>query len=152
MSKFSSALKLNSLIILLVMFSGNEILGQSTVTTGTLSINLSGFSDNLGQAIVFLYRKDDKIPSVPFLQISGPIKNHESVILIKEIPFGDYAIIVSHDKNSNGIIDHKWGFPAEPLGYSNNWEFTLFSGMPNFEKLRFTFSDSKRSCQIQLGK
>ena len=43
----------------------------------------------------------------------GPYRTSESLTWQ---PYGDYAAILVHDKNKNGIIDHKWGIPAEPLG------------------------------------
>jgi outer membrane protein len=57
------------------------------------------------------------------------------------LAFGDYAVVVLHDGNDNGEVDHNFlGLPTEPLGFSNGFKLGLFSGKPTFEKLRFTFS------------
>ena len=67
-----------------------------------------------------------------------------------DLPFGDYAAIFVHDRNGNDKIDHRLGIPNEPLGYTNNWKLSLFSGMPTFEKLRFTFSASMNHFVIKM--
>jgi len=55
-------------------------------------------------------------------------------------PYGEYSAILWHDVNGNGTLDHRWEIPAEPMGFSNNWELSILSGMPSFEKLRFEFT------------
>jgi len=63
---------------------------------------------------------------------------------------GEYAAILAHVRNKNGIIDHKWGIPAEPLGYTNNWKLGLFSEMPNFGKLKFNYSSSGNKVLVKM--
>ena len=88
---------------------------------------------------MFLFRKDDKIPSNPFKIISAAIKDKKATFEVPNLAFDDYAAIILHDENDNGKIDHSMGFPSEQLGYSNNWELGFFTGMPTFSKLKFQF-------------
>jgi uncharacterized protein (DUF2141 family) len=76
------------------------------------------------------------------------IVNNEAKVDFQNLPFREYAIIVVHDLNLNDVIDHKWGFPAEPLGYSNKWKLSLFSGMPTFDKLKFVFDKSNQNYSV----
>ncbi len=133
------------LLLLTVVYS------QKCSTTGTLTFNVTGFADNSGQVIVQLFRKDDKVPTQPFKQVKAGIFNKTAVVVVPDLAFGDYGAIVVHDKNSNGIIDHRWGIPAEPLGYTNNWELSLFSGMPTFDKLRFSFGPSRDKYTVSMN-
>jgi uncharacterized protein (DUF2141 family) len=123
---------------------------QKSAPTGTLTFNISGFSDNTGQVLVQLFRKEDKVPKNPLKVVKAVISNQAAVVQIENFSFGEYAAIVVHDKNSNEIIDHRWGMPNEPLGYTNNWQLTLFSGMPTFEKLKFTFNKSANKYEIVI--
>ncbi len=123
---------------------------QTEKHTGPLTIQVTGFEDNSGQAILLLYRPEDDVPKKPFTRINAEIVNKESVFQVKDLPYGDYAAIIVHDQNKNGIIDHKWGMPAEPLGYTNNWRLSLFSGMPSFEKLKFHYSASSNMILIRI--
>lgn len=115
----------------------------STITfaqqTGSLKIEGTNFSSEKGKAIVNLFRKEDDVPNKPYLQASAKIENGKAVIVFENLPYGDYAAILYHDENNNGTLDHRLGFPNEPMGFSNDWKLTLFSGMPNFEKLSFAF-------------
>ena len=133
--------------VLLILYSAISIFSiegfsQTENPPGTLTFKVTGFESNTGKAILLLYRPEDDVPKKPFMHINTEIINQESVIRVKNLPYGEYAAIIVHDKNKNGIIDHKWGMPAEPLGYTNNWKLSLFSGMPNFEKLKFHYSES----------
>jgi uncharacterized protein (DUF2141 family) len=83
--------------------------------------------------------------------MKGKIENGKAEIVFKNILYGDYAAILLHDENSNGVIDHTSGITSEPLGYTNNWRLTLFSGKPNFEKLKFNFSEQNTKQTIAIS-
>ncbi|MFA6455209.1 MAG: DUF2141 domain-containing protein [Bacteroidota bacterium] len=117
--------------------------------TESLTIHAEQFQHNNGLAVVSLFRAEDDMPKKPFRKVSGIIMNGKAVIVIDSIPHGEYAAIVFHDENSDGEVDHRWGFPAEPMGFSNGWRLTLFSGMPSFKKLRFEYSESQ--CEYTIG-
>ncbi|MBL4624071.1 MAG: DUF2141 domain-containing protein [Flavobacteriales bacterium] len=118
---------------------------------GTLTIKADNFSNNKGQAVIKLFQKDDDVFGDAFIQLSETIKNGTVVFTFENIPFEDYAATIFHDENSNGILDHKFAFPNEPMGFSNDWRFTVFSGMPNFTKLSFKFSILKSEYQININ-
>lgn len=116
-------------------------LGRLTVHTGQLR-------HALGKVVVCLYREQDELPKYPFRQESSVIVDGSSTVIFEDLPFGSYAAILYHDENNNGILDHKFLLPAEPMGFSNHWKLTLLSGMPDFQKLRFTFSEQSLTLSI----
>lgn len=136
-----------SFILLLLVSKG---FSQAAKTTGTLTFYITGFADNSGQVLIELYRKYDKVPTKPFKQVKGNIVNKAAVVAIDNFAYGDYAAIIVHDQNGNGVIDHKFGMPNEPLGYTNNWHLSLFSGMPSFDKLKFAFAVGKDKFYIAM--
>ena len=138
-----------SLFTILLLFSGGGF-AQTAKPGEALTIHVTGFEKHAGQALVCLYRKADKVPMKPFMQVKGEIINKASDITVPGIPYGEYAAIVVHDLNSNGRIDHRWGLPAEPMGYTNNWKLGLFSGMPTFEKLKFIFSATRSTIVVKM--
>jgi uncharacterized protein (DUF2141 family) len=117
---------------------------------GTLTFGITGITENTGQIIVQLFRQQDDVPSSPYMKVKAGIKLNKVVVVIEKLSYGDYAAIILHDKNSNGETDHSWGIPSEPLGFTNNWELSLFSGMPSFEKLKFTFSSTNNLIKIDM--
>ena len=128
---------------LLIFLLSNALTSYSQTTNGILTVNTSDFNNDKGKAILFQFRKDDKIPSGPYKTITAEIKDRNAAFQISNIPYGNYAIILLHDENDNGKIDHSLGLPSEQLGYSNNWELGFFTGMPTFSKLKFLFSASE---------
>lgn len=109
---------------------------------GTLTIDATNFANNKGVANIQLFREQDDIPKKPFMNVKGEIVNGKAKMMFSEIPFGNYAAILFHDENADGILDHKFGFPNENMGFSNQWKLSLFSGMPSFIKLEFKFDDT----------
>ena len=128
------------LVTAAILFLAPGLYSQTDLTKGKLTFNLTGFEDNAGQVLVELFRREDKVPAKPFMEVTAKIINREAVVTIENLPYGVYAAIIVHDKNSNGHIDHRMGMPSEPLAYPNNWKLTLLSGMPTFDKLKFSFS------------
>lgn len=119
--------------------------------TGTLTIKATHFEHTNGVAVVQLFREQDDIPEKPFMKSTGAIVNQESTITLPNIPYGEYAAILFHDENANGLLDHKFGFPNEPISFSNEWSLSFFSGMPTFKKLKFSFiaKDPKQVIRIE---
>lgn len=119
-------------------------------TEGTLTINTTSFNNDKGKAVLFLFRKDDGIPNSPFKTLSADIKDGKASFQFQNLAYGEYAIILLHDENSNEKIDHSFGMPGEQLGYSNNWELGFFTGMPSFTKLKFQFSATAKTQSINI--
>jgi uncharacterized protein (DUF2141 family) len=62
---------------------------------------------------------------------------------------GEYAIVVVHDANDNGVFDAGLlGFGGESVGYSNNASSWL--GRPNFEDAKFTVNQAGQKIEISL--
>jgi uncharacterized protein (DUF2141 family) len=117
---------------------------------GLLTVITSGYNNDNGKAVLLLFRKDDKIPSSPFKTYTAKISNKRAVPEIQNLAFDNYAIILHHDGNGNGKIDHLMGLPNEQLGYSNNWTLGFTTGMPTFSKLKFQFSAIKHTQEIGI--
>ena len=120
-------------------------------STKALTINSTGFDNNQGKGVLLVFRKSDPIPESPFKTYHAAIKNYRSEFVIEDLPVGEYAIILLHDANNNGKIDHSYGFPSEQLGYSNDWKLGFFTGLPTFEKLKFTRTEISTDLNINIS-
>ena len=136
--------------IILIAFFSKPTTSVQINQIGTLTVDISNLKSDEGQVLVQLYRKTDKVPSAPFVILKSKIINNKADVDFENLSFNDYAIIVVHDVNSNDIIDHKWGFSAEPLGYSNEWKLSLLSGMPTFDKLKFALAKRKQNYPVKM--
>ena len=123
---------------------------QAQNATGTITFRIMNFKHDQGGAIVNLFRTEDNLPKEPFRQERATIINGIAIVKFENLKYGVYAAIAFHDENSNGELDHSWGIPSEPIGFTNRWKLSLFSGMPNFNKLKFIFSQQINECNIEL--
>jgi uncharacterized protein (DUF2141 family) len=133
-----------SICFLLIVFYCNA------QPSGTLTIEATNFQSDKGVAVVHLFRKQDDVPKNPFLETTHAIVNGKAIIVFHNLLYGEYAVLLFHDENSNRKLDHRFGLPNEPMGFSSNWKLSLFSGMPTFNKLRFEFSESKSEFTIMI--
>jgi len=126
-------------------------LAQAGTSVGTLRIDVVGFTSARGHGEVKLFRKGENLHGKPFRHVRATPSAGKSSFVFSELPYGNYAVVVFHDENDNGAIDHNiLGLPAEALGFSGGFSLGLFSGMPTFEKLKFAFAVPARTLQIRV--
>lgn len=69
------------------------------------------------------------------------VEDSTETIIIDDLPKGEYAFILYHDKNSDGKMNRKFiGIPKEPYGFSNNIRPKL--SKPTFEECKFLLDDN----------
>lgn len=62
-----------------------------------------------------------------------------STCILPDVPAGEYALLVFHDKNTSGDLDKNFiGIPREPVGFSRGYRPT---GPPAFDRAKFQVSD-----------
>ncbi|MBI3772529.1 MAG: DUF2141 domain-containing protein [Gammaproteobacteria bacterium] len=133
-----------------LIFSGTALAADSS---GTLSIQVHGFSHERGHAVANLFREGDDVlkPDKAYRREQAEIHDGSATINFPNLAYGKYAVSVFHDENGNGKLDHNvFRFPAESFGFSNNFHLGLFSGFPSFEKLQFPFSADTGVLEITL--
>jgi len=116
-----------------------------------LRIEVAGFTADGGQLGVNIFRSDDEMFEHPYKVVYANIQDRHAAVTLRDLPLGDYAIVAYHDQNSNGKLDHHvLGFPQEPIGYSSDYRFGLFSGMPTFDKLKFHYQQQVQQLAIHI--
>ncbi len=76
-----------------------------------------------------------------FKKYKVAVENNTETIIIDDLPKGEYAFILYHDKNSDGKMNRKLiGIPKEPFGFSNNVR-PKFS-KPTFDECMFLLDDN----------
>lgn len=116
-----------------------------------LVVEVSGFKNDSGHAIAKLFIPDDDVIKKGRQEVFGDIRNGRSTLTFSKLPAGEYAVVVFHDANDNGTIDHNLlGFPKEALGFSNGFAISITTGLPNFEKLRFTHGAALQTITIKV--
>ena len=76
------------------------------------------------------------------------VTDHTQEVYFKDIAFGEYAVIMYHDLNSNGKLETNFlGIPSEPFGFSNG---SGFLGLPSYNKSKFFFDKDSGTVEIEL--
>ena len=105
---------------------------------GKITVVISGVEKIEGQLAIGLYNKSSGFPEISkaYKGVFLDITKKDIQYVFSNIPNGNYAIAVFHDKNKNGKHDKNFfGIPKEGYGFSNNAPSTF--GPPNFEKAAF---------------
>lgn len=118
--------------------------------TVTLSISVDNIKSIEGNIEIGIFRKEDTFLGKGDAYKTYTIEVLESTetITIKNLPKGDYAVTMYHDKNSDGICNRNFiGMPKEPYAFSKNFR-PKFSA-PTFEDCKFSLVED-RTMSISL--
>jgi uncharacterized protein (DUF2141 family) len=120
--------------------------------TGTLIVKTVGLKSDQGEVRLALCNCEENYSSKdaePFRRIAVPISEKQAEAVFEDLPFGEYAIKLFHDKNSNGDLDTNFlGLPKEDYAFSNNAKATF--GPPEYEKAKFEFKEDM-SIEIRMS-
>jgi uncharacterized protein (DUF2141 family) len=130
---------------------GVSLPASSRADSGALIVEASGFHDHAGHAVAKLFFPGEDVLKRGHQEIKADIREGKATLAFPSLPAGDYAVVVFHDANDNGVIDHNiLGIPTEQLGFSNVFELSLTSGLPSFDKLRFAHGASLQTIAIRV--
>ena len=123
-------------------------------TAEEFEIRITGISSCQGNVMLAVYDNGSHFMNIEQAVVKKAINlataDCASILLYRiAIPYGQYAIVVYHDANSNGIHDkNMFGVPTETWGVSNNARPLLRE--PKFRECAFTHSASRTSVTIEI--
>lgn len=125
--------------------------GAAAPSAVDLRIDAIGFRRPRGHAEAKLFRKGENVLREPWKRLRALPQDGRASFAFSDLPSGEYAVVVFHDENDNGKIDHNFlGLPSEPLGFSNGFVPGLIAGMPSFEKLKFALTVGHKPLRIEV--
>ncbi len=121
----------------------------------TLTVRVTGIRNDKGVIRIALFNDkqsyDDKQPAGIAALRRGPlpIQNGQADWVLKDLPYGDYAIKLFHDEDNSGKLKKNFiGRPKEGIGFSNNPKVTTKA--PTFDEVKFTVDQPQASINIQM--
>ena len=137
--------------IILLYIAGLVAIPLACRAQGTVEVTIGDIKSNEGKIIFMLFNQADGFPSQKekaFKRVKVDARKGQIPFIFKDLPFGTYALSVAHDENDNDEIDKNFiGFPKERIGASNQTRL----GKPNFEKSKFSLSESRKVAVINMG-
>lgn len=129
----------------------NASAAPAATDENALIVDAAGFADARGHAIAKLFEPGDNVLEHGRRQSIAGIRDGKARFEFAGLPAGSYAVVVFHDENDNGEIDHnRLGLPSEALGFSNGFRPGLFSGLPSFDKLRFEHAVGSQYLEVNV--
>ncbi len=133
----------------LILFFSLLFLNTSS-ETHTLTVTIDNIENLEGTLEIGIFNNGEKFleEGQAYKSISIEVKNDSETFVVKDLPKGNYAISMYHDKNGNGTCDRNFfGIPKEPYAFSNNFK-PKFSA-PTFGDCQFNLAADK-SVKIDL--
>jgi uncharacterized protein (DUF2141 family) len=118
--------------------------------SASITVQASGFKDDQGQAIAKLFQPGDDVLAAGRWEAKSHIHDGHATLVLPALPAGRYALVVFHDRNGNGQIDHGLLGPSEALGFSGGFRLSLFSGRPTFDELKFEFNGQAATMEVRV--
>ena len=104
----------------------------------TITVTVENARNDEGTMMFSLNQKEDFMKRAPFRSDSVTIKDGIANVTFTDVPAGEYAVLVLHDKNGNGLMDFEAnGMPKEPYGMSNN---PMSYSQPTWQEAKFTIT------------
>jgi len=143
-------------LILLVLILGIHIsvIAQErpdyiTENTDSFVLEVDGLKKTEGELRIAMFSSRETYTKEPTFAVVIPVDSTTVVWQVDELPFGDYAIAVYHDKNTNGKLDtNVLGIPKERYGFSNNARGRF--GPASWNDSFFSFDAMKKEHKISI--
>lgn len=114
-----------------------------------LDVTVGPVQEAEGEIMLAVYNNAESFSHTAFKARKATAATGDVSFSFKNLPAGEYAIMVFHDVNGNGELDtNLFGMPSEPWGGSLQGK-QLF-GPPQWEDARFELSDSGLSLTVKL--
>lgn len=105
---------------------------------GSLQVEIVGLRDRTGDVCLSLFDRADGFPNDrekakarQCLPLAEQPEDAPIVVTFADLPVGNYAISLFHDRNQDGILNRgELGIPSEGFGFSNN--APVRTGPPRF--------------------
>ena len=137
----------------LVGYGAPPVFSEETARLGVtdLHIEVSGVKRSIGVVQYAVFDSPRHFPSRTGRVAKGevPATAPKTLILVKGLKPGTYAVAIFHDENLNDVFDQGiFGIPLEDYGFSNN--VMGFLSAPDFEDAKFSIGSQRTVISIEI--
>lgn len=122
-------------LVLIILTAFAKAQTTTTPETYTVTVTVDNARNDKGMMVFSLSTENQFMRTAPLKVVSVSIKDGLAVATFKEVPAGEYAVIVLQDLNDNKQMDFEVnGMPKESYGVSNNM---MSYGPPTWAEAKF---------------
>jgi len=120
----------------------------AAASAATVEVRVSGVAAGKGKVNVALCDKERFLKQCGYSG-SAPAKAAETVVTLKDIPAGNWAVLAYQDENENNELDRNFiGIPKESYGFSRDARGKF--GPPGFEDAAIEVKDGTTVAPVKL--
>ncbi|NCJ05945.1 DUF2141 domain-containing protein [Synechococcales cyanobacterium C] len=138
--------------LLVVLGSTLVNLSAAAQSRGTLTVEVSGLRDLVGQLCVNIFAAGQSFPEgsgVPGQGKCVPITANSIAVQFENLAYGNYAVAAYHDRNQDNQLNQgAFGIPLEGFGFSRNPSIGF--GPPSFESAQISHGAAQTKTVLQL--
>lgn len=125
----------------------------TTSASGCIRLRIENLRNQEGMIGIALFTTDKGFPSKPekaYASTGLELKEGSTCLMLENIPYGNYALSILHDENSNQKMDKTFiGIPKEGFGTSNNPKISY--DPPDFEESEFILDREEIALVIDMN-
>ncbi len=146
----SPPLFLRFIALVLVIGAPAAHRAEAAEESATLTIRIEGATSRDGELSVGVFDSEKSFLRQPVRQQSLAVgEDLTAVVSFADMPYGQYAVSVTHDANGNGKFDRSLlGKPKKPYGMSNGAKGRF--GPPKYRDARFEVTEPEVTITIRL--
>jgi uncharacterized protein (DUF2141 family) len=144
-------MKFNKITYFLIAFFLFTVHFMNAQKTCNLKVEVVGLKNTQGQIMVSLSRGPNGWPEENILEqryiteFTAP----NFTIYFNNLPYGNYAIGLMHDKDMDGEMSKNWiGMPKESFAFSRNYK-VIFRA-PKYDEANFELETPKKTITIKM--
>ena len=114
----------------------------------TLEVHVTGTAGGKGNVSVAVCDRERFLKQCAY-SASVPARDGETLVTMKEVPAGTWAVLAYQDDNANGQLDRNLiGIPSENYGFSRDARGRF--GPPSFDDAAIAVKDETVSATVRL--
>jgi uncharacterized protein (DUF2141 family) len=114
----------------------------------TVEVHVTGTAGGKGNVSVAVCDRERFLKQCAY-SASVPARDGETLVTIKEVPAGTWAVLAYQDDNANGQLDRNLiGIPSENYGFSRDARGRF--GPPSFDDAAIPVKDETTSATVRL--
>src|SRR5690606_6851766 len=121
---------------------------SASASAATVEVRVTNVAGSKGKLNVAVCDRARYLKACPF-SASVPPQAGQTVVSLKDIPPGTWAVLAYLDENENGQLDRTLGIPTESYGFSRG-AFGRF-GPPDFEEAAIEVREGTTVAPIKLN-
>lgn len=138
-----------SFAALILLATGVPSWAEIEPETGTLIVNVPKLQSDEGDLRFVMFDSRESFLKNPVRAEIIDIVNLQGSWIVKNLPYGTYAVLVHHDVDGSEKMERHWyGKPKEPTGVSNDAPSKF--GPPKFKHAKFEFAASSLTITITV--